>query len=57
MIILAAPMAPSPHDALFKEAFGQTDIARSELEVVLPADVRAHLDLATLVVHQSFARR
>jgi len=57
VIILAAPMAPSPHDALFKEAFGQTDIARSELEVVLPADVRAHLDLATLVVHQSFARR
>jgi hypothetical protein len=44
-------MPSSPHDALFKETFGQTDIARSELEVVLPADVRAHLDLATLAVH------
>jgi predicted transposase/invertase (TIGR01784 family) len=39
---------PAPHDALFKAAFGQPDLARSELELVLPADVRAHLDLATL---------
>ena len=43
-------MASSPHDALFKESFGQADIARSELEVVLPAEVRAHLDLASLAV-------
>ena len=43
-------MPSSPHDALFKAAFGQPDIGRSELELVLPADVRAHLDLATLQV-------
>ena len=42
------PMPSSPHDALFKARFGQPDIARSQLELVLPADVRAHLDLATL---------
>ncbi len=42
----------SPHDALFKAAFGQPDIARSELELVLPAEVRAQLDLATLRVSQ-----
>jgi predicted transposase YdaD len=41
-------MPSSPHDALFKARFGQPDIARSQLELVLPADVRAHLDLATL---------
>ena len=38
------------HDALFKAAFGQPDIARSELALVLPADVVIHLDLATLAV-------
>ena len=43
-------MATSPHDALFKAAFGQTDIARSELELLLPAEVSAHLDLGTLEV-------
>jgi hypothetical protein len=43
-------MPSSPHDALFKATFGQPDIARSELELVLPAGVRAHLDLATLEV-------
>jgi hypothetical protein len=43
-------MPSSPHDALFKATFGQPDIARSELELVLPADLRAHLDLATLTV-------
>ncbi|HEY3815652.1 MAG TPA: Rpn family recombination-promoting nuclease/putative transposase [Polyangiaceae bacterium] len=42
---------PSPHDALFKSTFGQPDIARSELELVLPAEVRAHIDLETLTVH------
>jgi predicted transposase/invertase (TIGR01784 family) len=35
---------------LFKAAFGQPDLARSELELVLPAEVRAQLDLATLEV-------
>jgi hypothetical protein len=25
------PVPPSPHDALFKAAFGQSDLARSEL--------------------------
>jgi hypothetical protein len=38
------------HDALFKAAFGQPDIARSELEHVLPPEVLVHLDLATLAV-------
>jgi predicted transposase/invertase (TIGR01784 family) len=38
------------HDALFKAAFGQPDIARSELALVLPPDILAHLDLSTLVV-------
>ena len=43
-------MAPSPHDALFKAAFGQPDIARSELEFLLPPAVRAQIELATLEV-------
>jgi predicted transposase/invertase (TIGR01784 family) len=43
-------MASSPHDALFKQTFGQVDIAQSELALVLPADVRTHLDLSTLEV-------
>ena len=43
-------MPSSPHDALFKATFGQPDIARSELELVLPREVRAHLDLATLAL-------
>ncbi len=43
-------MPASPHDALFKSTFEHPDIARGELELVLPADVRAHLDLATLQV-------
>src|ERR1700722_10876253 len=43
------PTAP-PHDALFKAAFGQPDLARSELELVLPLEVQAHLDLLTLEV-------
>ena len=43
-------MPASPHDALFKAAFGQPDIARSELELVLPPSLTAHLDLQTLAV-------
>jgi len=43
-------MPTSPHDALFKETFGQADIARSELELVLPTEVQSHFDLATLAV-------
>ncbi len=43
-------MPPTPHDALFKSTFEQPDLARGELELVLPAAVRAHLDLATLEV-------
>jgi hypothetical protein len=41
---------PPPHDALFKAAFGQPDLAQSELEPVLPAEIQAHLDLSTLEV-------
>ena len=41
-------MPASPHDGLFKATFEQPDLARSELELVLPADVRAQLDLGTL---------
>lgn len=41
-------MPTSPHDALFKAAFGRVDIARSEFELVLPPEVRGRLDLATL---------
>jgi predicted transposase/invertase (TIGR01784 family) len=44
-------MPTPPHDALFKSAFGQPELARSELELLLPAALREHLDLATLVVH------
>lgn len=44
--------APPPHDALFKAAFGQPDLARSELELVLPIPVQAHLDLTTLEIAQ-----
>ena len=36
-------MPASPHDALFKSTFEQPDIARSQLEHVLPAAVRADL--------------
>jgi predicted transposase/invertase (TIGR01784 family) len=38
----------SPHDALFKATFGQPDLARSEFELVMPAEVVAHIDLSTL---------
>jgi predicted transposase YdaD len=31
-------------------SFGQPDLARSELELVLPPEVKVHLDLATLEV-------
>jgi predicted transposase/invertase (TIGR01784 family) len=41
---------PPPHDALFKAAFGQPDLARSELELVLPFEIQAHLDLSTLEI-------
>jgi predicted transposase/invertase (TIGR01784 family) len=40
----------TPHDALFKACFGRIDIARSELELVLPPAVLAQLDLASLTV-------
>jgi predicted transposase/invertase (TIGR01784 family) len=40
----------TPHDGLFKAAFGQPDLARSELELVLPPEVQVQLDLATLEV-------
>jgi hypothetical protein len=43
-------MRSSPHDALFKASFGQPDLARSELTLVLPSAVRACLDLRTLTV-------
>ena len=43
-------MSSNPHDALFKATFRQPDLARSELELVLPPEVRSLLDLATLEV-------
>jgi predicted transposase YdaD len=43
-------MSTSPHDALFKAAFGQPEIARSEIELLLPHAIAAHLDLDTLEV-------
>jgi predicted transposase/invertase (TIGR01784 family) len=43
-------MPSTPHDGLFKATFEQPDLARSELEFVLPADVCALLDLGTLEV-------
>ena len=40
----------TPHDAIVKATFGQVDMARGELELVLPAEVRACLDFDTLTV-------
>lgn len=40
----------APHDALFKAAFSQPDVARGELELLLPKTIAAHLDLTTLEV-------
>jgi predicted transposase/invertase (TIGR01784 family) len=44
------PQTPTPHDALFKAAFSQLDLARSALEFLLLPDVKAHLVLSTLQV-------
>jgi hypothetical protein len=41
-------MISSPHDAIFKAAFGQPDIARGELELLLPREVATQLDLSTI---------
>ncbi|WP_394848997.1 Rpn family recombination-promoting nuclease/putative transposase [Pendulispora brunnea] len=43
-------MSSSPHDTLFKAAFGRPDIARSELEFLLPPALRAKLDLTSLTL-------
>ncbi|WP_394838453.1 Rpn family recombination-promoting nuclease/putative transposase [Pendulispora rubella] len=43
-------MSSSPHDALFKAAFSRPDIARSELELLLPPTLREKLDLASLTL-------
>jgi predicted transposase/invertase (TIGR01784 family) len=43
------PAGP-PHDALFKAAFSRPELARSELELVLPAALARQLDLASLSV-------
>ena len=43
-------MPPTPHDGLFKTAFSQPDLARSELELVLPPALREQLDMSTLAV-------
>ena len=40
----------SPHDGIFKSAFERPELARSELALILPAAVRAQLDLDTLQV-------
>jgi hypothetical protein len=39
-----------PHDALFKAAFSQPDLARGQLQLVLPAALRDQLDFTTLQV-------
>src|SRR5450432_2005872 len=44
------PSSLPPHDALFKACFGQPDLARSELALLLPPAVQEHVDLATLEV-------
>jgi predicted transposase/invertase (TIGR01784 family) len=41
-------MEPTPHDALFRGIFGQPEHMAAELRAVLPAEVLAQLDLATL---------
>jgi predicted transposase YdaD len=38
----------TPHDALFRSIFGQPAQARAELRAVLPAELRARLDLESL---------
>ena len=43
-------MSTSPHDASFKPAFGQPEIAQRELESLLPAELREQLDWASLEV-------
>ena len=45
-----ATKANSPHDGIFKSAFERPELARSELALILPQAVRAHLDLDTLHV-------
>jgi predicted transposase YdaD len=42
------PPPTTPHNVLIKSAFGNPVRARRELALVLPAAVKAHLDLATL---------
>lgn len=41
-------MEPTPHDALFRGIFGQPEHMAAELRAVLPPEVLAQLDLATL---------
>lgn len=40
----------NPHDKFFRDSFGRVEIARNYLEEYLPADVRALLDLDTLLL-------
>jgi predicted transposase/invertase (TIGR01784 family) len=41
-------MTAAPHDALFKAAFSQVDLAAEELRCVLPAALVARMDFSTL---------
>ncbi len=45
----------SNHDSIFKATFEQLDLARGELEFVLPAPVLEQLDLATLELRPGYA--
>ena len=48
-------MAPTPHDAVFRQIFGVPANAASQLRAVLPPDLAARLDLGRLArVPESF---
>ncbi len=43
-------LTATPHDALFKAAFSQVELAAEELRCVLPPELLADLDLASLTL-------
>src|SRR4051812_5532481 len=43
-------MQPNVHDALFKTTFSQVEHAAGELRLILPEDLVARLDFATLAL-------
>ena len=42
----------NPHDAFFRQVFGQPEVAADFLANYLPANVRAHLDLSQVELQQ-----